>query len=73
MNKETLYQAVIRLGIPHDHHESDLYLPYTEEVRQLLQTHGLTGQPFKHSTEGTIWIDVPFMYAPFWERKAQNQ
>lgn len=71
---ESLYAAVVRLGIEHDHHESDLYLPATAQVRGLLKAYGIDpfstqASQFRNQVTGTIWFDVAFMYAPFWERR----
>jgi hypothetical protein len=27
-------------------------------------------QPFKSEIDGTLWIDIPFMYDPYWEKKS---
>jgi len=75
---ESLYQAVIRLGIDHDHHESDLYLPATAQVCTLLKTYKIepytpAAPSFRHAVHGTRWLDVPFKYDPWWEaRRAQR-
>lgn len=68
-----LYEIVIQRGIPHANHYSDLYLPDTVEVRQLLKECGKAGSPFVNQVEGGIWLDVPFAYLPYWEAKAKGE
>ena len=70
---ESLYGAVIEAGIPHDHHETDLYLPATRGARALLACFPLNdknAEPFISAIDGTPWLDVPFAYLPGW-RAAQ--
>jgi len=74
---ESLYAAVLRLGIEHDHHESDLYLPATPQVQAVLKAYGIepyskTCAPFRHQVTGASWFDVPFMYAPWWEARQRR-
>lgn len=69
---ETLYSAVKRLGIEHDSHESDLYLPVTPQVQALLRLYKLRATVFTHTTKHVAWYDVPFMYAPFWEQRQRR-
>lgn len=67
-----IYNEVVRLGIPHSNHYSDLYIPSTDETRQLLKDCGITtARPFVNKVEGGIWFDVPFAYLPFWDKKAK--
>jgi hypothetical protein len=70
----SLYEDVIALGIKHANHESDLYLPDTEQVRALLLHHGKavngwTVQRFTNQVEGGPWLDVPFAYKPYWDTR----
>jgi hypothetical protein len=66
----SLFSEVLAAGIPHASHESDLYLPDTPAVRQLLVKHPdwlRNVQRFSNQVEGGSWIDVPFAYDPWWE------
>ena len=71
---DTLYDEVVKRGIPHANHESDLYLPCTEETRLLLMHYGhvATATTFVNQVEGGRWYDVPFAYVPFWRKVAVN-
>lgn len=69
----TLYEEIVAAGIPVDHHESDLYVPDTPEVRAILTRHARTGAGFVvqdgHPNAGQVWLDVPFAYDPWWKER----
>lgn len=66
-----LFDKIQKLGIQHDHHESDLYIPVTNETTDLIQEYGLmhTTTKFRSSIDQKFWYDVPFQYSPYWEKK----
>lgn len=66
-----LYEQAKAAGIPTDHHESDLYLPATDRVRDLLAGYEWRAsvKTFRSRIDGQLWYDVPFAYAPFWDAK----
>lgn len=64
----TLYEEVVALGIEHDHHESDLYLPSNQVTRDLIKKHGLVGSAFVSQIDKKVWIDAPFSYDPYWSK-----
>ena len=75
----TLYDEVIKRGIPYGNHESDLYIPCTEETRLLLIYYGhdrrgthATATTFTNQVEGGRWYAIPFAYAPFWRAVARK-
>ncbi len=53
-------------------HESDLYVLDTPNSRGVIDTIILNGGtvPFTTftGTDGRAWLDIPFAFAPFWER-----
>jgi hypothetical protein len=68
----TLYQELKEAGIKIDSHESDLYFENTPESRAILEKYPLekkNSTRFQSSIDGTPWIDVPFAYLPFWEKR----
>lgn len=65
----SFYEAVVAAGLEHDHHASDLYLPATPAALDLMTRYRIRGKPFKSNIDGATWFDIPFMYAPFWDRK----
>jgi hypothetical protein len=69
---DSLYGAVLEAGIPHDHHETDLYLPATRGARALLACFPLNdknAEPFTSAVDGSPWLDVPFAYLPAWRAR----
>ena len=66
----TAYDEIKAAGIPHDNHESDLYVQNTPEVRAILARHGhRVCRPYISKMEGEQWLDMPFVYDPYWESK----
>ena len=71
-----LYADAVARRLELDHHESDLYIRDTPAARDLLAEHGVKVDrysTFKSDTDGHRWIDVPFEYKPFWEKKARQR
>jgi hypothetical protein len=66
-----LYADCLAAGIETDSHESDLYIKDCPKARELLKKHGVTGMPFVSQIDNKVWLDVPFMYTPFWEKKEE--
>lgn len=69
---DSVWAAVEAAGIKHAHHETDLYLPDTEEVRAILEkfpVNKANARPFTNQVEGGTWLDIPFAYLPAWEAK----
>ena len=71
MTTKTLYQACVDSGIPTDNHESDLYIPVTEQTTALLKQYGYRATTFRSQVDGQTWYDVPFMFQPYWDRRAK--
>ena len=70
----SLFQMVVKLGIPFSNHASDLYIPVTPETTKLLQSITIKGRKhhysvFNNQVEGGLWYDVAFAYEPFWSAK----
>jgi len=65
---KTLMQAVIESGLPHDHHESDLYIKDSPEARALIEQYGHFREggkkfrPFTSQIDHERWLEVPFSY-----------
>lgn len=68
------YEKIVELGIEHDHHESDLYVPVTDETKKLVNNYEYTMMvtTFKSAIDGNMWYDIPFEYLPFWEEKSKQ-
>lgn len=74
MKKKSLYDRVVELGCEIDHHGADLYVRRTPEAYQLIRDFeaegGITNKTYFHSTiDASTWIDLPFLYDPYWESK----
>lgn len=68
----SLYKDLVRARIPIDHHESDLYVLDTPQARETIKKYGYKFETFKSNLDGKRWIDVPFAYEPFWEKKSKR-
>lgn len=69
----SLYHCLVAMGIEVDHHESDLYFPASAVTLALLRRfpdQGKIAKSFKSEIDGKRWIEVPFAFMPFWERRA---
>ena len=77
-----LYEELKAAGCKLDHHESDLYVKADANALAILQRHGKGGYVrsrkgdrfnlagcdlFRSNIDGELWIDVPFMFKPFWD------
>lgn len=72
----TLYEELKAAGVEIGNHESDLYFPVTEATTAILHkpehraNYEIT-TTFLNNITHTLWYDVPFAFAPWWERRAQ--
>ena len=64
----SLHAECVTLGIPTQHHASDLYIPVTNQTYELLKKHGKKATVFTNQVEGGQWYDVPFAYEPFFDK-----
>ena len=64
-----LYEDLVALGIPLDHHESDLYVLDVPEARDVIRRHGRRFTPFQSKREGLTWLEVPFAFDPWWDAR----
>jgi hypothetical protein len=69
--KPDLYNECVAAGLQLDHHRSDLYILDTKKAREIVKRCALVRtSTFVSQVDGKLWIDVPFAYLPFWEKKA---
>jgi hypothetical protein len=68
------YGNVIELGIEHDHHESDLYVPVNAQTKTMMNDYeyAMLVTTFKDQVTGNLWYDIPFAYTPWWEERAEK-
>lgn len=70
--EKNLYQEIVEAGIEHEGRNSDLYVPDTAAVREILARHkGWHVSGFMNQITKTRWLDVAFAYAPFWDNVAR--
>lgn len=63
----SIYTEMKNAGLEMANHESDLYVENTPKAREILKIHGNTSwSVFVNQITKTMWIDVPFMYSPYW-------
>ncbi len=69
-----IFQDAKALGIETDNHESDLYIPVTNETRKLVAQyeHKNSVTTFISQIDGTLWFDIPFAYDP-WFADAEDK
>ena len=69
-----IYDKVIELGIIHDHHESDLYIPVNEQTKNLVKAfeYSTMVETFKSQIDGSFWYNIPFAYTPWWEERVKQ-
>ncbi len=69
---KSFYQTLKDLGVPLDHHESDLYVLDTPVSRIVIRQFGRESTAFTSKIDGKRWFDVPFAYEPFWTKKSKR-
>ena len=65
----TLFEEIQAAGLRFDNRYSDLYVKDTPTVREILESHRVYKERFKHGGDGTLWWDVPGAYAPYWDER----
>ena len=73
MKNNDLYAECLAAGLETDKHESDLYIKDCPKARELLEKYGKPVATFTSQIDQQIWLEVPFMYTPFWEEKEASQ
>ena len=70
----TLFDTIKTEGIEYSNHESDLYLPDTPRVREILKDFpGKSETRFRNQITGTVWLEIPFAYLPWWEKRLNHK
>ena len=65
----SIYTDMKEADLEMDNHYSDLYVEDTPKAREILKEHDVSWSVFHNQVTKTMWIDVAFMYEPYWERK----
>lgn len=65
----SVWQTVERLALEHDNHESDLYVKATPKAEAALKD--VPHSSFISQIDNALWYEFPFMYQPWWDRRAR--
>ena len=74
----TLYQRIAAAGIPHANHESDLYVPYTDQVLGMIREcefwipDKIERHVFFNQVEQAPWVEIPLAYDPWWNERIKR-
>ena len=68
----SIYDDLEATGVEIDNHESDLYVPVTDETSRIVRASGLFFETFRSRIDGKQWYDIPFAYRPWWERRSSH-
>jgi len=68
-----IWDDLTAAGCELDNHESDLYVKDTPTAREVIKRFTVNCKPqrFRSRVDNAIWIDLPFMFQPFWDAKAK--
>lgn len=77
----SIYQRMLAAGVQIDSHESDLYVPATEQTRKLIADYNqevkqgfrLETRTFTSQIDGKPWIDIFFAYEPWWIARSASK
>ena len=67
-----VYAALVAAGCQIDNHESDLYVKADETSRRIIRESGWYCSSFRNQIDGTTWFDLPFAFAPFWNKRQRG-
>ena len=68
----SLYADLKASNIPIDHHESDLYFLSNSVSTEILNKYPIekgNSKLFRNEIDRKTWVEVPFAFLPFWEKK----
>ncbi|OBX34984.1 hypothetical protein A8U91_04047 [Halomonas elongata] len=73
----SIYDAMRHADLVVGHHQSDLYVRDTRLARKLLEAFRVRGVtftviPFVSETGEGPCLEIPYAYAPFWERRGKT-
>lgn len=67
-----LYDTLVAMGARVEGHESDLYVLADGWVLDVVIKSGAHARTFL-DPEGDTWLEIPFMYEPYWRERAQRK
>jgi hypothetical protein len=73
MEDTDVYQQLKDAGCALDNHESDLYVEATPTALEIVKASGRSFTRFTSQVDGKQWLDVPFAYRPWWDKRTGKQ
>jgi len=67
----TVYEDLKKAGCQIESYESDLYVRSTPESQTIVSRSGYHWEYFRDSIDGSLWIDIPGAFDPFWEARVR--
>ncbi len=66
--KPNLYERMKMANVLIDSHYSDLYVEDCALTRSIMKEYpAISYNAFHNQVTGTIWLDIPFCFSPYWE------
>jgi hypothetical protein len=73
MEDTDVYQQLKDAGCALYNHESDLYVEATPTALGIVKASGRSFTRFTSQVDGKQWLDVPFAYRPWWDKRTGKQ
>ena len=72
---DSIYQQMIKTGVPISNHSSDLYVKVTPATKAIIETYELKQSVsiFRSLLDKEEWYDIPFAFDPWWESKMKGE
>jgi hypothetical protein len=69
---KSAYMLALEMGLEIDNHESDLYVEFSQELLDAAHPDQRRNAT-TFTSNGKAWLEFPFAYEPWWERRAKCQ
>jgi len=64
--EQTFYTEALKLGVPMDIYNGDIYVPFNKEMADLAKKYSLHHAPLQSTKDGKMWMQVKFAYDPYY-------
>lgn len=69
-----LYRLLVEAGCEIGSHYSDLHVKATPKALSIIRDFNrmnlpVAAIPFRSQIDGSRWLDIPFAYSPYWEKR----
>lgn len=65
----TLYEDLVAAGLEVSNWQSDLYVPATEEGKEIFRGHQQAPCGFRSNADGSWMLEAPFQFDPYWQKR----